>query len=79
MLEEYGGPNMTGNVHAAVEGPWQATVLKDTRVAMDQFWQFGPKLTTTFTMGDVYSIQYDSEEYTQLARDHAAAMLEKPV
>jgi mannan endo-1,4-beta-mannosidase len=79
VLEEYGGPNSTGNVHAAVEGPWQSTVLHDTRVAMDQFWQFGPQLTTPFSDADVFTIWYNSTEYTQLARDHAAAMLAKPV
>ena len=78
VLEEYGGPDSAGDDHAAVEGPWQSTVLR-TRVAMDQFWQFGPQLTTPFSDSDVYTIWYNSTEYTQLARNHAAAMLEKPV
>lgn len=79
VLEEYGGPNSPGDDHAAVEGPWQATVLRQTRLAMDQFWQFGPQLTTSFSDSDNFTIWYNSSEYTQLARDHAAAMLAKPV
>ncbi|KYG40721.1 glycoside hydrolase family 5 protein [Acidomyces richmondensis BFW] len=78
VLEEYGGPP-TPNNHTAVEEPWQATVLKDTKLAMDQFWQFGTVLSTGLSDYDNFTIWYNSQEYVPLARDHAAAMLEKPV
>lgn len=56
------------------------TVLKDTEIAMDQFWQFGTiNLTTGITDYDDYTIWYNDTEYTILAREHAAAMLEKQV
>lgn len=45
---------------------------------MDQFWQFGTiNLTTGIPPYDDYTIWYNDTEYTILARDHAAAMLEK--
>jgi len=79
VLEEYGGPPSPDN-HTAVEEPWQATVLDDTRVAMDQFWQFGTtNLSTGLSDYDPYTIWYNATEYTPLARDHAAAMLDKSV
>ena len=78
MLEEYGGPP-SPNHHAAVEKPWQATVLDDTRVAMDQFWQFGTHFGTALSDYDVYTVWYNATEYKPLAREHAAKMLEKHV
>lgn len=76
VLEEYGGPPEPDN-HAAVEGPWQSTVLHETRVAMDQFWQFGTHFGSTLSSYDDFTIWYNATEYTQLARQHAAAMLKK--
>ncbi|KAK5108877.1 hypothetical protein LTR62_007767 [Meristemomyces frigidus] len=79
VLEEYGGPPSPDN-HTAVEMPWQATVLDDTSLAMDQFWQFGTtNLSTGLSDYDPYTIWYNATEYTPLAREHAAAMLDKAV
>ncbi|KAK5749168.1 hypothetical protein LTS12_020791 [Elasticomyces elasticus] len=78
VLEEYGGPPEPAH-HAAVEGPWQTTVLRDTRLAMDQFWQFGTHFGDQLSQYDPYTIWYNATEYKQLARDHAAAMLRKSV
>jgi len=79
VLEEYGGPPSPNN-HTAVEEPWQATVLDDTRLAMDQFWQFGTtNLSTGLSDYDPYTIWYNATEYIPLARNHAAAMLDKAV
>ncbi|TKA38837.1 hypothetical protein B0A54_09886 [Friedmanniomyces endolithicus] len=79
VLEEYGYGSP--NNHTAVERPWQLTVLDDTSLAMDQFWQFG---TTDLSGGlsdyDTNTIWYNSTaEYDVLAREHAAEMLEKAV
>ncbi|KAK0772435.1 hypothetical protein LTR75_017415 [Friedmanniomyces endolithicus] len=79
VLEEYGYGSP--NNHTAVERPWQLTVLDDTSLAMDQFWQFG---TTDLSGGlsdyDTNTIWYNSTaEYDILAREHAAEMLEKAV
>ncbi|KAL1306042.1 hypothetical protein AAFC00_004169 [Neodothiora populina] len=79
VLEEYGGPQ-TAHDHASVEGPWQDTVLKDTKIAADQFWQFATiNLTTGNSQYDVNAIWYNDTEYTTLAREHAAAMLDKAI
>ncbi|KAK5133573.1 hypothetical protein LTR08_007612 [Meristemomyces frigidus] len=79
VLEEYGGPPSPDN-HTAVEVPWQRTVLDDTRLAMDQFWQFGTiGLSTGISGYDAYTIWYNGTEYASLAREHAAEMLEKRV
>ena len=79
VLEEYGGPPSPAN-HSAVEIPWQTTVLEDTELAMDQFWQFGTiGLSTGLSDYDPYTIWYNATEYVPLAREHAADMLEKAV
>ena len=79
VLEEYGGPPSPDN-HTAVERPWQLTVLDDTEVAMDQFWQFGTVgLSTGISGYDDYTIWYNGTEYQTLAREHAAEMLAKAV
>lgn len=78
VLEEYGGPP-TPNDHAAVESKWQNTVLRQTRVAMDQFWQFGTHFGSELSPYDVFTIWHNATEYELLARQHAAAMLEKAV
>lgn len=78
VLEEYGGPNAP-NHHLAIERPWQMTVLRDTKVAMDQFWQFGTHFGDQLSDYDNFTIWYNATEYTPLARNHATAMLEKAV
>ena len=79
VLEEYGGPPSSHN-HTGVEGPWQSTVLKETSVAVDQFWQFGSNASVALQgQYDPYTLWYNDTEYTVLAREHAAAMLNKRV
>jgi mannan endo-1,4-beta-mannosidase len=78
VLEEYGGPPSPHN-HSAVEVQWQSTVLDETRVAMDQFWQFGTDFGDQLSSYDDFTIWYNDTEYDVLARQHAAAMLEKRV
>lgn len=79
VLEEYGYATVQNN-HTAVEEPWQMTVLDDTSLAMDQFWQFGTTgLSTGISDYDANTIWYNTTEYTPLAREHAAAMLAKAV
>ncbi|KAK4904105.1 hypothetical protein LTR49_026384 [Elasticomyces elasticus] len=78
VLEEYGGPPEPAH-HAAVERPWQTTVLRDTRLAMDQFWQFGTHFGDQLSSYYPHTIWYNATEYKQLVRDHAAAMLRKRI
>ena len=79
VLEEYGGPPSPHN-HTAVEVPWQTTVLKNTNIAMDQFWQWSTNASATIeSQCDVYCIFYNDTEYVPLARQHAAAMLAKRI
>lgn len=79
VLEEYGGPPSPFN-HTGVEVPWQTTVLKDTQLAMDQFWQFASNHSAVLQGEyDTYSIWTNTSEYQILAVDHAAAMLKKRV
>lgn len=77
VFEEYGVP--FPHNHTGIEVPWQQTVLA-SGVAMDQFWQFATTGLSTGDSGyDVNSIWYNDTEYQVLARDHAAAMLDKLV
>jgi mannan endo-1,4-beta-mannosidase len=79
ILEEYGAP--FPNNHTAVEGPWQQTVLKETKLAADQIWQFGPNGTVVDaeSLGDVNSIYFGNAEYQILGVKHAKDMLAKKV
>ncbi|KAK3670156.1 hypothetical protein LTR78_010003 [Recurvomyces mirabilis] len=76
VLEEYGFATVPGN-HTAVEEPWQQTLLLNTSIAMDQFWQFG--LPSLSSLSDANTIFTNETEYITLAEDHAAVMLEKAV
>jgi len=71
VLEEYGaqGPNMT-----AVEQQWQNTVVDDTEIAYDSFWQFGTTLPSGTNDSDNYTIYYGTEQYSILALQHVNAM-----
>ena len=75
VLEEYGSP-FPGN-HTDTEQPWQQTVLGNSSVAYDAFWQFGTQLKDGKSAEDNYSIEEGTAEYTILATQHAAAMLAK--
>lgn len=59
--------------------PWQQTVLHNTSVAYDSFWQFGT-LPLSINPFDNYAIYYNTtpgSDYEVLAYQHAAAMLAK--
>ena len=71
VLEEYGSKIN----HTEFEIPWQTTLLQNSSVAYDSFWQFGTQLSGGKTPEDPYSIEYGTEEYKTLAEKHAAAML----
>ena len=75
VLEEYGA--VVDMV--ASEQQWQATVLNQTEIAADQFWQFSTTLPSGTNDGDNFSLQYGSANYTILATTHAKAMLAKNV
>ena len=77
VAEEYGaqGPNMT-----AVEAQWLSTIVHDTSIAYDSFWQFGTTLPSGTSDSDNYTIYYDTAPYTTLVTDHVKAMdAKKPV
>lgn len=76
VAEEYGaqGPNMT-----AVEQQWQTTIVNDTEIAYDSFWQFGTTLPSGTNDSDVYTIYHGTEQYHVLVIDHVAAMDAKAV
>jgi mannan endo-1,4-beta-mannosidase len=76
VLEEYGFATIPGN-HTAIERPWQQTVLLNTSVAMDQFWQFG--ISSLASLSDPNTIFTNETEYSVLADEHAADMLDKAV
>ena len=77
MFEEYGSTN-TAN-HSDLMVPWQQTVLHDTSVAYDSFWQFGTS-PLSINPFDNYAIYYNTtpgSDYEVLGYQHAAAMLAK--
>ena len=74
VLEEYAAPyNKT-----AIMSPWQQTIIKNTSIAYDSFWQFGTQLPVSGqSPSDTYSIFYGTSDYSVLATQHAAAMKAK--
>ncbi|KAK3934248.1 glycoside hydrolase [Diplogelasinospora grovesii] len=79
ILEEYGSPFSSN--HTPVLQPWMDTVLKETRLAADQIWQFGPAdLSVDVALfGDEFSVYYNDTEFDVLGRRHARDMLDKKV
>ena len=79
VLEEYGSTVLTDK--QSIVEPWQDTVLYNTSVAADLFWQFGTSLSPVDGDPlDGYTIEYDTtpgSDYEVLAYQHAAAMLAK--
>ena len=78
VLEEYGteGDKMT------VLGGWQKTVLKDTKLAADQWWQFSTNLPSGINLFDIYAIAYNTTPgslYDELVLKHAKKMEAKEV
>lgn len=76
VFEEYGS-TVSGNKSVVVL-PWQQTVLQDTSIAYDPFWQFATNLS--INPFDSYAIQYSTvagSDYEILGYQHAAQMLAK--
>ncbi|KAK4697230.1 mannan endo-1,4-beta-mannosidase, partial [Lecanoromycetidae sp. Uapishka_2] len=76
VLEEYGS-TVSGN-KSVVVAPWQETVLANTSVAYDSFWQFAT--TLSIDPFDDYAIEYSTvagSDYEILGYQHAAQMLAK--
>ena len=75
VFEEYGSPY--ADSHIELTSPWQQTVLEETSLAYDSFWQFA----NAANQGDIYALQYDTtpgSDYEVLAFQHAQDMLNKP-
>ena len=79
VLEEYGSTVPTDK--QSIVKPWQDTVLLNTSVAADFFWQLGANLSPIEKDPfDGYTVEYDTtsgSDYEVLAYQHAAAMLAK--
>ncbi|KAI9876047.1 MAG: hypothetical protein M1830_007460 [Pleopsidium flavum] len=75
VLEEYGSPYPDN--HTAITQPWQQTVLTQTRIGYDSFWQFGTDLSSGRSPFDQYAIFSDTSDYQTLAVQHAKDMLAK--
>ena len=77
VLEEYGS---TQAVKTVVAQPYQQTVLQQTSVAYDSFWQFATTLSNGVNPYDNYAVYYNTtagSDYDTLGTKHAAAMLAK--
>ena len=80
VLEEYGSPN--ANNHTTITEPWQNTIVNDTSLAYDSFWQFATNLPSGTDPFDNYALYYDTtfgSDYQVLAIQHARDMLDKSV
>ena len=79
VLEEYGSTDTSGNKRT-IAGPYQQTVLQQTSVAYDSFWQFATTLSNGVNPYDNYALYYNTtagSDYDVLGYKHAAAMLAK--
>ncbi|KAK6540266.1 hypothetical protein TWF694_009079 [Orbilia ellipsospora] len=74
VLEEYG--DITTN-HTAIRLPWLNTVLYDTQIAGDMYWQYADYLSTGPSPDDGNAVYYGTPEYTPLVLEHAALMQAK--
>ncbi|KAL6715317.1 hypothetical protein ACLMJK_007582 [Lecanora helva] len=77
VLEEYGS---TYTPKTTIAKPYQDTVLQQTSVAYDSFWQFATTLSNGVNPYDNYAIYYNQttgSDYDVLGFKHAAAMLAK--
>ncbi|KAI9737330.1 MAG: hypothetical protein M1834_009483 [Cirrosporium novae-zelandiae] len=75
VLEEYGTPVN----HTTLIKPWQQTILEDTQVAYDSFWQFGTVLPSSTCSSDDNTLWYNENDYLVLATQHAKDMLAKEI
>ncbi|MCJ1282627.1 hypothetical protein MMC26_001952 [Xylographa opegraphella] len=78
VLEEYGAPY--ANNKTAIALPWQNTVVMDTSIAYDSYWQFATVLPSGTNDADNYAIYYNTapgSDYDTLFIQHAKAMAAK--
>ncbi|MCJ1432398.1 hypothetical protein MMC27_001754 [Xylographa pallens] len=79
VLEEYGAPY--ANNKTAITLPWQNTIVQDTSIAYDSYWQFATVLPSGTNDADNYAIYYNTtvgSDYQTLFIQHAKAMAAKP-
>ncbi|MCJ1318408.1 hypothetical protein MMC15_003736 [Xylographa vitiligo] len=79
VLEEYGAPY--ANNKTAITLPWQTTLVQDTSIAYDSYWQFATVLPSGTNDADNYAIYYNTtvgSDYQTLFIEHAQAMEAKP-
>ena len=79
VLEEYGAPY--ANNKTAITLPWQNTLVQDTSIAYDSYWQFATVLPSGTNDADNYAISYSTaagSDYQILFTQHAKNMLAKP-
>ena len=75
VFEEYGSTDPTNK--QTIMAPWQQTVLTQTNVAYDSFWQFATTLSGGVNPYDNYALYYNTtsgSDYQNLVVKHAAAM-----
>jgi mannan endo-1,4-beta-mannosidase len=59
---------------------WTQTVLKNTEIAYDSFWQFASKsLPGGEDYSDIYGLYFNTTEYALLVLQHAKDMLAKNI
>lgn len=73
VLEEYGLPYPSKQRLPYVH-QWQKTVLKNTSIAYDSFWQFGEVFPSGYRPLDVYAVYVGTSEFEVLAVQHARDM-----
>ena len=73
VLEEYGLPYPPEQRLPYVR-EWQQTVLKNTSIAYDSFWQFGEVFPSGDKPLDDYAIYYGTDEFAVLGTQHAVDM-----
>ncbi|MCJ1398502.1 hypothetical protein MMC11_001702 [Xylographa trunciseda] len=79
VLEEYGAPY--ANNKTAITLPWQNTLVQDTSIAYDSYWQFATVLPSGTNDADNYAITYSTaagSDYQILFTQHAQNMAAKP-
>ena len=77
VLEEYGLPTPPDQRLPFVR-QWQQTVLRDTSLAYDSFWQYGEVFPSGDRPLDDYAVYHGTDEYAILADQHAVDMAAKP-
>lgn len=78
VLEEYAASSVA--LQNQYIPQWQATVLSQTSIAADAFWQFGTRFADGTNPYDEYAVYYNAtagSDYQKLVTAHAKAMAAK--